>query len=204
MHLANKLSVLHFPSLKANVKVFYTAVVQFVELVALTDYFSARGTPFFRKKRQNQHSYLPSFMTLVLSKYFALLWFLYFTVETAFNPRFVHIVDKSHNIANGKKVCTPSWSNLVFFGPHEFMLEAPFLRSWDFTVIFTTASTSRLEGSPIQGLANSHGPSLLTSVILRELVFQLGIAVAICRPWHKILILMFCVENNCCVNYCSI
>ena len=73
MHLANKLSVLHFPSLKANVKVFYTAVVQFVELVALTDYFSARGTPFFRKKRQNQHSYLPSFMTLVLSKYFALL-----------------------------------------------------------------------------------------------------------------------------------
>ena len=50
MHLANKLSVLHFPSLKANVKVFYTAVVQFVELVALSDYFSARGTPLFQKE----------------------------------------------------------------------------------------------------------------------------------------------------------
>ena len=52
----------------------------------------------------------------------------------------------------------------------------PFLHSWDFTEFFTTASTSTLEWSPIQVLTN-HGPSCLTSVILRELpnwCFQLG------------------------------
>ena len=35
-----------------------------------------------------------------------------------------------------------------FFLPQEFLLEAPFLHSWDFTVFFTTASTSHLNGHP--------------------------------------------------------
>ena len=34
-------------------------------------------------------------------------------------------------------------------------MEAPFLRSWDFTVFFTTASTSTLEWSPIQVLTGA-------------------------------------------------
>ena len=39
--------------------------------------------------------------------------------------------------------------NFFFFLPEEFLLEAPFLHSWDFTdftVFFTTASTSHLKG----------------------------------------------------------
>ena len=34
----------------------------------------------------------------------------------------------------------------------EHVLEAPFLRSWDFTVFLTTASISALEWSPTQVL----------------------------------------------------
>ena len=42
-------------------------------------------------------------------------------------------------------------TKLFFFLPEEFLLEAPFLHSWDFTdftVFFTTASTSHLKGHP--------------------------------------------------------
>ena len=50
-----------------------------------------------------------------------------------------------------------------FFMPPEFLLVFPFLHFWDFTVFFTTASTSTPSAN--------HGPSCLTWVILRELVF---------------------------------
>ena len=59
--------------------------------------------------------------------------------------------------------------NIVnFFGsflPQKYVLEAPFLCSRDFTLFFTTASTSNTVTHP----SANCGPSCLTSVILREL-----------------------------------
>ena len=56
-----------------------------------------------------------------------------------------------------------------FFFPQKYIFEAPFLRFWDFTVFVATASTA----NPwmVTHPSVNRGPSCLTSVFLRELVF---------------------------------
>ena len=61
----------------------------------------------------------------------------------------------------GRSIC-------FVFLPYEYLLEALFLRSWDFTVFLATASISTLEWSPIQ---------VLTMAQVAKL--QRGIAIAI-------------------------
>ena len=79
-------------------------------------------------------------------------------------------------------------------------MEAPFLHSWDFTVFFTTASTSHLNGhwSPIQVLTMAQVAELQWSY--GNWCFQLGIAVG--RSKIKMLVTVFC-ETVDSVQYCG-
>ena len=56
----------------------------------------------------------------------------------------------------------------IYFLLQEFLLEAPFLHSWDFTVF---SLQHPLHTWMVTHPSANHGPSCLTSVILRDLVF---------------------------------
>ena len=81
---------------------------------------------------------------------------------------------------------------LLIFLPQEFVLEVPFLPSWDFTVFFTTASTSPLEGSPIKVLT-------MAQVAYLQYLTGTGVSNLACRSYplnSTTVILSFTGINN--------
>ena len=63
-----------------------------------------------------------------------------------------HYVNFARVVKFSIKTCSATIClGLLFFLPQEFISEAPFLPSWDFTVFLSTASTAHLNGLPSKG-----------------------------------------------------
>ena len=80
-----------------------------------------------------------------------------------------------------------------FFLPQKFLLEAPFLQSSDFYCIFHYSN--HFNTCMVTHPSTNHGPSCLTSVILRELVFP---------TWYLFHIFFFCSVQVAYTVHCKV